>query len=149
MGVGHLRCNQLNAQAFILSLHGHPPYLCDLRACSRARPNHSVCWLPLPSLAVPLPPPPRRRRAAAAPPPPPPPPPPLLLLLLSAIGCGCGGLRRRECSVAPVPTGDDDHNVAVFQWAGRWGCLSVSNHASLRFRNPVYKTLRELTISYL
>jgi hypothetical protein len=94
-------------------------------------------------------PPPRRRRAAAAPPPPPPPPPPLLLLLLSAIGCGCGGLRRRECSVAPVPTGDDDHNVAVFQWAGRWGCLSVSNHASLRFRNPVYKTLRELTISYL
>jgi hypothetical protein len=88
----------------------------------------------------------RRRRAAAAPPPP---PPPMLLLLLSAIGCGCGGLRRRECSVAPVPTGDDDHNVAVFQWAGRWGCLSVSNHASLRFRNPVYKTLRELTISYL
>eukprot|EP01047_Picozoa_sp_COSAG01_P063261 COSAG01_NODE_8169_length_2892_cov_24.795560_2_plen_134_part_00 len=133
MGVGHLRCNQLNAQAFILSLHGHPPYLCDLRACSRARPNHSVCWLPLPSLAVPLPPP----------------PPPSLLLLFSAIGCGCGGLRRRECSLAPVPTGDDDHNVAVFQWAGRWGCLSVSNHASLRFRNPVYKTLRELTISYL
>ena len=43
---------------------------------------------------------------------------------------------------------DDDHNVAVFQQHGRWGCLSVSNHASLRWRNPIYKTLRELMMSF-
>eukprot|EP01052_Picozoa_sp_SAG31_P017722 SAG31_NODE_1225_length_9271_cov_10.376472_2_plen_396_part_00 len=64
--------------AFILSLHGHPAYLCDMRACSR----------------------------------------------------------------------DDDHNVAVFQQDGHWGCLSVSNHASLRWRNPIYRTLRELMMSF-
>lgn len=34
------------------------------------------------------------------------------------------------------------------QCNGRWGCLSVSNHSSLRYRNPVYRSLRELAISY-
>lgn len=34
---------------------------------------------------------------------------------------------------------DDDHVVTLFQCNGRWGCLSVSNHSSLRFRNPVYR----------
>lgn len=64
--------------AYILSLHGHPPYIMDMRSCSA----------------------------------------------------------------------DDDHIVTPFQVHGRWGCLSVSNHASLRFRNPVYKTLREMMMSY-
>ena len=64
--------------AYILSLHGYPPLLCDMRACSE----------------------------------------------------------------------DDDHNVAVFQQAGHWGCISKSNHSSLRYRNPVYRTLRELMISF-
>lgn len=43
---------------------------------------------------------------------------------------------------------DDDHVVTPFTQDGRWGCLSVSNHSSLRYRNPVYKTLRELAMSY-
>ena len=43
---------------------------------------------------------------------------------------------------------DDDHVVTPFQWKGRWGCLSVSNHSSLRYRNPVYLTLREMVMSY-
>eukprot|EP00038_Savillea_parva_P000887 m.99622 g.99622 ORF g.99622 m.99622 type:complete len:592 (+) comp10313_c0_seq4:341-2116(+) len=64
--------------AYILSLHGHAPYLMDLRACAA----------------------------------------------------------------------DDDHIVTPFRIGRRWGCLSVSNHASLRFRNPVYRTLREMIMSY-
>lgn len=43
---------------------------------------------------------------------------------------------------------DDDHIVTPFRVGRRWGCLSVSNHASLRFRNPVYRTLREMIMSY-
>lgn len=43
---------------------------------------------------------------------------------------------------------DDCHNVVPFKVNGKWGCLSVSNHSSLRYRNPNYKTLRELMMSY-
>ncbi|EKX38224.1 hypothetical protein GUITHDRAFT_115567 [Guillardia theta CCMP2712] len=43
---------------------------------------------------------------------------------------------------------DDDHVVTPFQRNGLWGCLSVSNHSSLRFRNSVYNSIRELVMSY-
>ncbi len=43
---------------------------------------------------------------------------------------------------------DDDHVVALFRQHGAWGALSKTNHAVLRYREPVYKTLRELALSY-
>ncbi len=43
---------------------------------------------------------------------------------------------------------DTDHVVAVFKRKGRWGAISKTNHAVLRYREPVYKNLRELTMSY-
>lgn len=43
---------------------------------------------------------------------------------------------------------DADHVVAVFQIDGYWGAISKTNHAVLRYREPVYKTLRELALSY-
>jgi hypothetical protein len=43
---------------------------------------------------------------------------------------------------------DDDHVLAVFRERGRWGALAKSNYAGLRFREPVYRTLRELAMSY-
>ncbi len=43
---------------------------------------------------------------------------------------------------------DDDHVVAVFKQFGCWGAISKSNHAVLRYREPVYKTIRELVLSY-
>ena len=43
---------------------------------------------------------------------------------------------------------DDDHVVAVFQEDGYWGAVAKSNFTSLRFREPVYRTLRELVMSY-
>jgi len=43
---------------------------------------------------------------------------------------------------------DDDHVVAVFKHQGHWGAISKTNHAVLRYREPVYKTIRELVMSY-
>lgn len=43
---------------------------------------------------------------------------------------------------------DDDHVVAVYRERGLWGGIAKSNFAGLRFRAPVYRTLRELALSY-
>jgi hypothetical protein len=43
---------------------------------------------------------------------------------------------------------DDDHVVAVYRTNGHWGAIGKSNYAGLRFRSPVYRTLRELALSY-
>jgi hypothetical protein len=44
--------------------------------------------------------------------------------------------------------GDDDHVVALFKQGGYWGAISKTNHAVLRYRDPIYRTLRELVLSY-
>ncbi|MGC2635575.1 MAG: hypothetical protein WA294_00235 [Acidobacteriaceae bacterium] len=43
---------------------------------------------------------------------------------------------------------DDDHVVALYRERGLWGGIAKSNFAGLRFRAPVYRTLRELAMSY-
>jgi hypothetical protein len=43
---------------------------------------------------------------------------------------------------------DDDHVVALYKRNGCWGAISKTNHATLRFRDPIYKTVRELAASY-
>ena len=43
---------------------------------------------------------------------------------------------------------DYDHVVAVFQIHGHWGAISKTNHGVLRYLEPVYKTIRELAMSY-
>lgn len=43
---------------------------------------------------------------------------------------------------------DDDHVLAVFRVDGHWGAIAKSNYSGLRFREPVYRTLRELVMSY-
>lgn len=43
---------------------------------------------------------------------------------------------------------DDDHVIALYREHGLWGGIAKSNFAGLRFRAPVYRTLRELAISY-
>jgi hypothetical protein len=43
---------------------------------------------------------------------------------------------------------DDDHFLAVFREHGCWGAIAKSNYAGLRFREPVYRSLRELVMSY-
>lgn len=43
---------------------------------------------------------------------------------------------------------DYDHIIAPFKQNGFWGALSKTNHAVLRYREPVYKNIRELVMSY-
>jgi hypothetical protein len=43
---------------------------------------------------------------------------------------------------------DDDHVLAVFRSRGLWGAVGKSNFTTLRYREPVYRTLRELVMSY-
>jgi hypothetical protein len=44
--------------------------------------------------------------------------------------------------------GDEDHVIALYKRNGYWGAISKSNHTTLRWRDPVYKTIRELAVSY-
>ena len=43
---------------------------------------------------------------------------------------------------------DDDHVIAVYKENKHWGAVAKSNFTSLRFREPVYRNLRELMMSY-
>ncbi|MFA6278675.1 MAG: hypothetical protein WCS97_00825 [Candidatus Paceibacterota bacterium] len=44
--------------------------------------------------------------------------------------------------------GDVDHVVALYKRGGFWGAISKTNHACLRFRDPIYRTPREVALSY-
>jgi hypothetical protein len=43
---------------------------------------------------------------------------------------------------------DQDHVVTLFRERGLWGAISKTNHAVLRWRDPIYKSPRELAMSY-
>jgi len=43
---------------------------------------------------------------------------------------------------------DDDHVLAVFQKDGLWGAIAKSNYSGLRYRDPVYRSIREMVMTY-
>jgi hypothetical protein len=43
---------------------------------------------------------------------------------------------------------DTDHVIAVFRQNGCWGAVAKSNYTGCRWREPIYRTLRELALSY-
>ena len=43
---------------------------------------------------------------------------------------------------------DFDHVLCVFKKNGKWGALGKTNHAVLRYREPVYNNVRELVMSF-
>jgi len=56
---------------------------------------------------------------------------------------------RRALVVELVATADDDsHLVAVWNERGYWGAIGKTNHAVLRYREPVHRDTRELAISF-
>ncbi|MCJ7588073.1 MAG: hypothetical protein MUQ00_09270 [Candidatus Aminicenantes bacterium] len=57
-------------------------------------------------------------------------------------------LGHRPLVVDMYAVNDDDHDIAVFRSNGYWGAVAKSNFVTLRFREPVYRTLRELVMSY-
>lgn len=69
--------------------------------------------------------------------------------LLAAAALWLHGEPPLIMNVSPrLGKGDDDHVIALYKRGGRWGAISKTNHATIRFRDPVYRTLRELVLSY-
>ena len=52
-------------------------------------------------------------------------------------------LLHLDCDLSDYP-----HVLAVFRRKGYWGAISKTNGTPLRYRDPVYRTLRELAMSY-
>jgi hypothetical protein len=50
--------------------------------------------------------------------------------------------------IFPDPGQDDDHVLAIFKKNGHLGAVAKSNFSGLRFRDPIYRNLRELVMSY-
>jgi len=48
----------------------------------------------------------------------------------------------------PAQGRDDDHVLAIYRLEGCWGALAQSNYTGLRSREPIYRNLRELVMSY-
>jgi hypothetical protein len=43
---------------------------------------------------------------------------------------------------------DDDHILCAYNWKGFWGAVAKSNFPGLRFREPIFRSPRELVLSY-
>lgn len=57
------------------------------------------------------------------------------------------GYETRLLDLQPGPK-DDGHAVALFKKNGLWGAISKTNHAVLRYRDPIYRSPREIVMSY-
>lgn len=84
---------------------------------------------------------------------------PLNVMLDGQAHCLDGGFLASLClwrirfkplliDLVPEPGTDDDHVLALYQIEGRWGALAKSNYVNLGFREPVYRSLRELVMTY-
>jgi hypothetical protein len=52
-------------------------------------------------------------------------------------------LLHLDCDLSDYP-----HVIALFRRKGAWGAISKTNGSALRYRDPIYRTLRELAMSY-
>jgi len=67
--------------------------------------------------------------------------------LLAAAALAYHGQKPLLMDFQTVPA-DEDHVITLFRQNGLWGALSKTNHALLRYRDPVYASPRELAMSY-
>jgi hypothetical protein len=67
--------------------------------------------------------------------------------LVAAAALWVNGQRPLLLDLRSTPD-DLDHVVTLFRRHGCWGAVSQTNHAVLRYREPVYRTVRELAMSY-
>lgn len=58
------------------------------------------------------------------------------------------GFPPRIIDLLPNPGRDDDHVLALFRIDGFWGAVAKSNYTGLRFREAIFRTTRELVLSY-
>jgi len=67
--------------------------------------------------------------------------------LLAATALRLHGYRPLVVDLTAAPR-DDDHVITVFKQHGCWGAITKTNHSVLRYREPVYKSIRELVMSF-
>lgn len=68
--------------------------------------------------------------------------------IFAALALARLGYRPLILDLVPESGTDDDHVLALFRHNGNWGSIAKSNYAFLRFREPVYRNLRELVMTY-
>ncbi len=68
--------------------------------------------------------------------------------LVAAAALWIAGERPLLLDLNADPKEDDDHVVVVFKREGFLGAISKTNHSVLRYREPVYRDVRELAMSY-
>lgn len=66
------------------------------------------------------------------------------------LACVCLMLQKEKPLIVSLKvTPDDyDHIVTIFKRNGYYGAISKTNHAVLRYRDPVYRSVRELVMTY-
>ncbi len=67
---------------------------------------------------------------------------------LAALLLGRLGHTPLVLDMTPARDLDDDHVLALYRIDGRWGAVAKSNYVHLGFREPVYRDVRELVMSY-
>jgi hypothetical protein len=67
---------------------------------------------------------------------------------LAALALWQIGFKPRLIDLVPDPGMDDDHVLALYQVDGGWGAVAKSNYVNLGFREPVFRTVRELVMTY-
>lgn len=68
--------------------------------------------------------------------------------LLAALALSRLGFPPLMMDLVPEAGKDDDHVLAIYRMNGCYGAIAKSNFVGLRFREPVYCSLRELAMSY-
>lgn len=67
--------------------------------------------------------------------------------MFAAAALAYHGQRAWLMDIQALPS-DHDHIVTLFKERGLWGAISKTNHAILRWRDPIYRSVRELAMSY-
>ncbi len=67
--------------------------------------------------------------------------------LLAAVALRVNGIKPLIVDLEAADR-DFDHVICVFQKEGKWGSISKTNHAVLRYREPIYNNIRELVMSF-
>jgi hypothetical protein len=68
--------------------------------------------------------------------------------LMAAVAMRWLGYPPRIVDMIPAPNTDDDHIIVIYQRDGYYGAIAKSNFVTLRSRQPVYRSLRELVLTY-
>ncbi len=68
--------------------------------------------------------------------------------IFAALALSQSGFSPHLVDLVPDPALDEDHTLAIYKVNRCYGAIAKSNFAGLRFREPVYRSLRELAMSY-